>query len=135
MDARDDGEVSKPSPGGSPRGQAAAPISSLNEAWFNALDKCVIDTPLSEAILPLMRNCFLGGAVRAVLLLQKGHGDQLAANIASFLGEEPQSRHPKPSQSGINLGRATLSHSLRLQLNQIKFSEQINLRTEVAQPI
>jgi hypothetical protein len=88
MDARDDGEVSKLSPGGFPHGQAAAPFSPLNEAWLHALDKCAIDTPLSETILPLMRNCFFGGAVHAVLLLEKGHGDQLAADIASFLIEE-----------------------------------------------
>jgi hypothetical protein len=37
---------------------------------------------LSEVILPLMRNCFFGGAMRAVLLLQKGHGDQLISDIA-----------------------------------------------------
>jgi hypothetical protein len=91
MDAHDDGEVSKLSPEGSPRGQAAAPISSLNEAWLHALDNCAIDTPLSETVLPLMRNCFFGGAVHAVLLLQKGHGNQLASDIAGFLMEEPQS--------------------------------------------
>jgi hypothetical protein len=88
MDARDDGEVSKLSPGRSPRGQAVAPVSSLNKAWLHALDKCAIDTPLSETVLPLMRNCFSGGAAHAVLLLQKGHGDQLASDIASFLMEE-----------------------------------------------
>jgi hypothetical protein len=90
MDARDDGEVSKLSPGGSPCKQAA-PISSLNEAWLHALDKCAIDTPLSETILSLIRNCFFGGAVHAVLLLQNGHDDQLASDIAGFLMEEPQS--------------------------------------------
>jgi hypothetical protein len=42
MHARDDGEVRKLSPGGSPRRQAAAPISSLNEAWLHALDKCAM---------------------------------------------------------------------------------------------
>lgn len=91
MDARDDEEISKLSPWGTPRGQAAAPISSLNEAWLHALDKCAIDTPLNGIILPLMRNCFFGGAVHAVLLLQKGHGDRLASDIAGFLIEEPQS--------------------------------------------
>jgi hypothetical protein len=134
MDARDDGEVSKPSPGGSPSGQAAAPISSLNEAWFNALDKCVIDTPLSEAILPLMRNCFFGGAVRAVLLPQKGHGDQLAADIASFLGEELQSR-PKPSQSGINLGTGNSVTFATPPVESDKIFGTDQLETEVAQPI
>ena len=91
MDARDDGEVSKLSLGDLRLPQTAAPISSLNEAWLHALDKCAIDTPLSETILPLMRNCFFGGAVHAMLLLHKGHGDQLASDIAGFLMEEPQS--------------------------------------------
>ena len=91
MDAHDDEEVSKLSPDGSPRGQAAAPISSLNEAWLHALDSCAIDTPLNETILPLMRNCFFGGAVHAVLLLQKGHAEQLASGIAEFIQDEPQS--------------------------------------------
>jgi hypothetical protein len=38
-----------------------------------------------------MRNCFLGAAVHAVLLLQKGHGDRLASDIAGFLIKQPQS--------------------------------------------
>jgi hypothetical protein len=76
--------------GGSPRGQAA-PISSLNEAWLHALDKCAIETPLSETILPLMRNCVFAGAVHAVPLLQTGHGDQLAYDIAGSPMEEPHS--------------------------------------------
>jgi hypothetical protein len=59
------------------------PISSLHEAWFHTLDTCVIDSPLSEVILSLMRNCFFGGAMHAVFLRQKGHGDQLAAYIAA----------------------------------------------------
>jgi hypothetical protein len=54
------------------------------------LDKCALDTPLSETILPLIRNCFFGGAVHAVLLLQNGHGDQLTSDIASFLMEYNQ---------------------------------------------
>jgi len=29
----------------------------------------------------MMRNCFFGGAMHAVLLLQNGHGDQLASDI------------------------------------------------------
>jgi hypothetical protein len=66
-------------------------ILSLNEAWFHTLDRCVVDGPLSEVILPLMRNCFFGGAMHAVLLLQKGHGDQLASDIAGFIVEGPQS--------------------------------------------
>ena len=71
--------------------QATGSISSLHEAWFHMLDTCVTDAPLSEVILPLMRDCFFGGAMHAVFLLQKGHGDQLAADIAGFIQEEPQS--------------------------------------------
>jgi hypothetical protein len=90
MGLGDDGEVSKFRPGDPRRERTTGPISSLNEAWFHTLDRCVIDSPLSEVILPLMRNCFFGGAMHAVLLLQKGHGDQLTADIAGFVMEEPQ---------------------------------------------
>jgi hypothetical protein len=86
-----DGEVSKLSPRNPRLGQTTGPISSLNEAWSHTLDRCVIDGPLSEVILPLMRNCFFGGAMHAVLLVQKGHGDQLTSDIAGFIMEEPQS--------------------------------------------
>jgi hypothetical protein len=48
-----------------------------------------------EVILPLMRNCFFGGALHAVLLLQKGHAEQLAADIAEFIREERNSRVPR----------------------------------------
>ena len=86
----DDCDVSKP-PLEDPRlWRPIGPISSLNEAWFHTLDKCVIDSPLSEVILPLMRNCFFGGAIHAVFLLRKGHGDQLASDIAGFIMEEQQ---------------------------------------------
>jgi hypothetical protein len=91
MDLRYDGKVSK-LPHGDPRlGQITGAISSLNEAWVHTLDSCVIDTPLSEVIFPLMRNCFFGGAMHAVLLLQDGHGDQLVSDIAGFIMKEPQS--------------------------------------------
>jgi len=63
----------------------------LNEAWCHTLDEYVIDTPLNEVLLPLLRNCFFGGAIYALLLLQKGHGDQLACDIAGFMTEEPRS--------------------------------------------
>jgi hypothetical protein len=91
MGVGDDDEKGKLRPGDRQSGQATGPISSLNEAWFHTLDSCVIDSPLSEVILPLMRNCFFGGAMHAVFLLQKGHGNQLAADIAGFIKEEPQS--------------------------------------------
>ena len=71
--------------------QTALPILSLNEAWLRTLDRCVLDSPLSEVILPLMRNCFFGGAMHAVLLLQKGHGDELASDITDFFTHQPQS--------------------------------------------
>ena len=67
------------------------PILSLNEAWLRTLDRCVFDCPSSEVILPLMRNCFFGGAMHAVLLLQKGHGDELASDITDFFTDQPQS--------------------------------------------
>jgi len=71
--------------------QTALPILSLNEAWLRTLDSRVLDSPLSEVILPLMRNCFFGGAMHAVLLLQKGHGDELASDITDFFTDQPQS--------------------------------------------
>jgi hypothetical protein len=58
MGLRDAGQVSKLPPGDPRLGQIIGPISSLNKAWFHTLDRCVIDSPLSEVILPLMRNCF-----------------------------------------------------------------------------
>ena len=71
--------------------QTTYPILSLNEAWLRTLDRCVLDSPLSEVILPLMSNCFFGGAMHAVLLLQKGHGDELASDITDFFTDQPQS--------------------------------------------
>jgi len=90
MGLRDEG-VSKLPPGDPRLGQSSGPIPSLNEAWLHTLDRCVIDSPLSGVILPLMRNCFFGGAMHAVLLVQRGHGDQLTSDIAGFSREEPQS--------------------------------------------
>ena len=71
--------------------KTAPPILSLKEAWLHTLDRCVPDSPMSEAILPLMRNCFFGGAMHAVLLLQKSHGDELASDITDFFTDQPQS--------------------------------------------
>ena len=65
-------------------------ISSLDEACLHTLDQCVGDSPIDEVILPLMRDCFFGGAMHAVLLLQKGHGDRLTADIARYVTQEPQ---------------------------------------------
>jgi len=39
----------------------------------------------------MMRSCFFGGAIYAALLLQRGHGDRLAADIAGFMAEKPES--------------------------------------------
>ena len=91
MGLPDDGAVGKLPPGNPRLGQSTGPISSLNEAWFHTLDRCMSDGPLNEVILPLMRNCFFGGAMHAVLLLQKGGGNRLASDIAGFIMEESQS--------------------------------------------
>ena len=89
MGLHNDGHISKLPPGNPRLGQTTGPISSLNEAWLRALDRCVVDMPLSKSILPLMRNCFFGGAMHAVLSLQNGHGDQLGSDIAAFIMKEP----------------------------------------------
>jgi hypothetical protein len=91
MGLQANGEVSKFPPGDSRLGQTAGPILSLNEAWYHTVDTCVNYGPVSEIILPLMHNCFFGGALHAVLLLQRGRGEQLASDIAGFFGEKPQS--------------------------------------------
>ena len=91
MDLGKNWEVSKGAPGNPRLGQTTSPISSLDEAWFYTLGSCVVDTPLSDVIFPLMRNCFFGGAMYAVHLLQNGHGDHLASDIAGFITEQPQS--------------------------------------------
>ena len=91
MEPRGNDEVSRSSDGNLGFRQSTTAISSLNEAWCRALDEYTVDTPLNEVLLPLLRNCFFGGAVYALLLLQKGHGDQVAADIAGFITEEPSS--------------------------------------------
>ena len=91
MSAGSDGEVNKPPLGNSRLWETPGLISSLDEAWFQTLDRCVVDTPLSKLIFPLMRDCFFGGAMYAVHLLQNGHGDQLVSDIAGFIMKEPQS--------------------------------------------
>lgn len=91
MEPSDGGEVSWPSSGHTSSGQITNAISSLNEAWLHTLDEYVIDTPLSQIILPVMRACFFGGATCVVLLAHRGHGNQVVADIASFLTERPRS--------------------------------------------
>ena len=91
MEPDRDDEVSRRQSGGLLSRQSTDTISSLNEAWLHTLDEYVIDTPLSQIILPMMRSCFFGGAIYAVLLLQKGHGDRVVADIAGFIAEKPES--------------------------------------------
>ena len=58
MESSDGGEVSR-RPSGSPSSrQTRDAILSLNEAWLHTLDEYVIDTQLSQVILPVMRACF-----------------------------------------------------------------------------
>jgi len=91
MEARGGGEVSGRPSGHLSSRQTRDAISSLNEAWLHTLDEYVIDTPLTQVILPVMRACFFGGAAYAVLLAQRGHGNQAVADIAGFLAEQPRS--------------------------------------------
>ena len=91
MEPRDGGEVNRRPSGHLSARQTGDAISSLNEAWLHTLDEYVIDTPLSKVILPVMRACFFGGAAYAVLLAQRGHGNQAVADIAGFLAEQPRS--------------------------------------------
>jgi hypothetical protein len=63
MEPRDNGEVSRSPVGDLSFRQSTTAISSLHEAWLHSLDEYVIDTPLNEVLLPLLRNCFFGGAV------------------------------------------------------------------------
>src|SRR5436305_2194887 len=97
MNMREDGEVNKSPPGDPSRLQTSGTISSLNEAWLNVLDKCVIKLPLSEVILPIMRDCFFAGATYAVLLQRKGHGDELTRDVAGFVNEAQRTVPPSPS--------------------------------------
>ena len=96
MGAREDDKVNKLSPSHPSRPQPDSPISSLIEAWLHVLDRCVTDSPFNEVILPVMRECFFGGATYAVLLLQNGQGDELARDLAGFINEEPR---PVPPQT------------------------------------
>ena len=91
MGAHREDEVSRPPAGGLRSTQNPIAISSLDEAWLHTLDEYVVDTPLSQIILPVMRACFFGGATYAVLLAQRGHGNQVVSDIAGFLTEQPGS--------------------------------------------
>jgi hypothetical protein len=96
MGIREKGGVNKPPLGDPSRLQTSGSISSLNEAWLDVLDKCVVKSPLNEVILPFMRDCFFAGATYAVLLQQKGHGDEVARDIAGFVNEAAR---PVPPQA------------------------------------
>ena len=91
MEPHRDDEISRHPSGDLLSRRSTTTISSLNEAWLHTLDEYVIDTPLSQIILPMMRGCFFGGAIYALLLLQKGRGDRVAADIAGFIAEKPES--------------------------------------------
>ena len=91
MQPRDGGEVSGRPSGPPSSRQTRDAILSLNEAWLHTLDEYVIDTPLSQVILPVMRVFFFGGATYTVLLAQRGHGNQVVTDIAVFLTEQPRS--------------------------------------------
>ena len=91
MEPYDDGEVSGHPSGNLSTRKTRDDISSPNEAWLHTLDEYVIDTPLSQVILSVMRACFFGGATYAVLLAQRGHGNQVVCDIAGFLTEQPRS--------------------------------------------
>ena len=91
MEPSDGGEVSWPPSSHTSSGQITDAISSLNGAWLHTLDEYVIDTPLSQVILPVMRVFFFGGATYTVLLAQRGHGNQVVTDIAVFLTEQPRS--------------------------------------------
>jgi hypothetical protein len=91
MERRHDREVRRPRSKDLPSKRVMASISSLNEAWLHTLDEYAINTPFSRVILPMMRSCFFGGAIYAVWLLQKDHGDRLGADIAGFIAEKPGS--------------------------------------------
>ena len=91
MEPRDDGEVSGRPSGRLSSRQSRDAILSLNEAWLHTLEEYVIDTPLTQVTLPVMRACFFGGATYVVVLAQRGQGNQVAAAIVGFLTEQPRS--------------------------------------------
>jgi hypothetical protein len=103
MDPRDEAEISRRPSGQLPQGKTMRAISSLDQAWRHTLERCVGDSPINEALLPLMRDCFFGGALHAVLLLQKGHGARLTSDIARYITQEPQ-LPPNPQQDGEAIG-------------------------------
>jgi hypothetical protein len=59
MEPRAGGEVSGRPSGPLGSRQTRDAILSLNEAWLHTLNEYVVDTPLSQVILPVMRACFM----------------------------------------------------------------------------
>jgi hypothetical protein len=70
MGRRDDCEVSKLPSGNLRLGRNILSISSLNEARFHTLDRRVSDSPLSQASLTLMHNCFFDKAMQRGFFVQ-----------------------------------------------------------------
>ena len=91
MGTRREDEVSRSPAGDLSSKQIRAAIYSLNEAWFHTFDEYVVARPPSRVNLSLMRDHFFGRATQTVLLLQKGHVDQVACDIAGFLSKQPRS--------------------------------------------
>ena len=54
MGLREDGRAGKLLPEDARLGKTSDSICSLKTAWLHALDKCVIDSPLSGVILPFL---------------------------------------------------------------------------------
>ena len=104
MSIRDRDGVTKRPPRDPQRVRSNTPISSLNDAWSHTLDSCAVDFPLSDVILPLTRDCFVAGAIYAVLLLQSGHGNQLARDIAGFINEASPPRQSPLTRVVRDLG-------------------------------
>ena len=101
MEPRDGDEVSGRPSGHLSSRQTRDAILSLNDAWLHTLDEYVIDMPLSQVILPVMRACFFGGATYAVLLAQ---GLVAIRSFPISLASSPNSRGrdpQKPDARGI----------------------------------
>jgi hypothetical protein len=90
MEPRGNGEIRRP-PAIFRFKQTTAAISSLNEAWFHTLDEYVIDTPLNEVLLPLLRNCFLAEQFTRFCCCEKVMANRSLPDIAGFITEEPES--------------------------------------------
>src|SRR5215469_9132142 len=106
MERRDGGEVSGRPSAHLNSGQTRDAISSLNEAWLHTLDEYVIDTPLSQVILPVMRACFFGGAITRFCWRK---GVMAIRSLPILLASSPNSRGRDPQ----SLTRAAFSLTTR----------------------